>query len=105
MAYYRLMQAIFFLREGEFEWEIGNLLEYIDDSGIVNAGKVVIGKYAEPEIRTSPVTEVEEIGTEIHRLIDEVDRAGVMTTLPDQVPREILDAILQRVKKTRSTMI
>lgn len=105
MAYYRLMQAVVFLRENEFEWEIGNLLEYMEGSNIVNTGKVIIGKYAEPEMRKSPIIEVEAVGREIHQLIDEVDKAGVTTTLPDQVPKEILEAILQKVKKTRSMMI
>lgn len=105
LTYYRLMQAIMFLREREFEWNIGNLLEYMEGSNIVNIGKVVIGKYCEPEMRTAPVFEVDEVGVEIHRLIDEVDKAGVTTLLPDQVPAEVLKAILQRVKRTRSVMI
>ena len=105
IAYYRLMQAIFFLREREFEWNIGNLLDYMEGSGIVNAGKVVIGKYIEPEMRTSPIVQVEEVGQEIRRLIDEVDKAGVTTLLPDRVPKDVLEAIRQRVKLSRSAMI
>lgn len=105
IAYYRLMQAIMFLREGEFEWDIGNLLEYMEGSGLVNIGKVVIGQYTEKELRSSPIIRVEDVGFEMHNLINEVDRAGVSTRLPDRVPKQILEAILHSVKHTRSTLI
>lgn len=105
IAYYRLMQALLFLKEGEFEWNIGNLLEYMEGSNIINVGKVVIGQYTEKELRQSPIIEVERVGSEINCLIDEVDKAGVVTRLPDQVPKPILKAILAKVKKTRSLII
>jgi len=104
-AYYRLMQAIMFLREGEFEWNIGSLLDYMEGSNIVNVGKVVIGQYVESAMRGTPIIEIEEVGMEIHRLIDEVDKAGIVTRLPDQVPKPVLEAILEKVKTTRSRLI
>jgi len=105
IAYYRLMQALLFLREGEFEWNIGSLLEYMEGSNIVKVGKIVIGQYVEKEMRQSSIVEVERVGSELNCLIDEVNKAGVVTRLPDQVPKPILEAVLEKVKRTRSFII
>lgn len=105
MAYFRLMQAIFFLREQEFEWRIDSLLEYAEK--FTTVGKGIITTYGNPTTRTQPLTE-DELNSapyEIERLITEADRAMMITKLPDICPRKVLEEILQVVKRTRSAMI
>lgn len=107
MAYLRLLQAIFYLKEEEFEWKAEALWSYAKPSGLVEAGSEVLSTYMDPQLRKSELTEkeLEFVPAEIGGLIDEVDLAMVTTKLPDQCPRRILDEILQRVKRTRSVMI
>lgn len=108
IAYYRLMQAVAFLREEEFYWDIGNLLEYLDDlGGTVLIATSIIENFRNPKFRNKKIDQPLQtlIAEEIGKLIDEVDRAGIGTRLPDQVPAPILTAILSKIKQTRLRMI
>lgn len=105
MIYYRLCQAIFFLREMDYEWRAETLLEYMQD--FVEVGNNIVGVYKDPVTRQNSLDkdELAYAPLEIECLINEVDKAMIVTQLPDQCPREILDEILERVKRTRSSMI
>lgn len=105
MAYYRLMQAAFFLREREFEWRMEALMEYA--SKFIEVGGDIIAVYGNPETRkdTLDKDEFEYAPLEISKLVSEVDKAMMITKLPDVCPRKVLDNILQLVKRTRSAMI
>lgn len=103
MAYYRLIQAILFLREGDFVWDAHTLWDYAQPSGLINRGEAIFASYMHSHFRDNALTSIEiaEAGKEIEGLVGEVDRAMVVTSLPDQCPRKILDGILHRVQKTR----
>jgi len=108
MTYYRLMQAVCFLKEEDFQWDTHLLLEYMGGiPRLTSAGTTVINLYNEPEHRESPVSKLLQttVSEEISGLIDEVDRAGISTKLPDQVPPKILLAIREKIKQTRSRML
>lgn len=107
LSYLRLLQALFYLKEEEFEWKAEPLWDYARPAGLVDHATDVLHRYMDPELRRAPLTdeELNFVPGEIGRLIDEVDLAMVTTKLPDQCPRRILDEILQRVKRTRSIMI
>lgn len=106
-AYLRILQAIYFLRELEFEWRADTLIDYVESSGLVVAGKDIISAYQTKELRKTNVTgcELEAAQIELGVLVEEVEKAMVTTRLPDYCPRIVLDQFLQLVKKTRSAMI
>ncbi len=105
MAYYRLCQAIFFLREMDFEWRADVLFDYMKD--FIKVGHDIVEVYKNPTTRQDSLDKDEliHVPLEIEHLINEVDKAIMVTRLPDQCPRKILDEILERVKRTRSSMI
>lgn len=105
MAYYRLVQAIHFLREMEFEWRSDVLWEYV--KSIIPVGGEVLKSYLNVETRKLPLEEgqVEKVASEIERLVDEVGRAMVITKLPDQSPETVVQEILQALVRTRAVMI
>lgn len=107
MAYYRLLQAIYFLREEEFEWDADRLWDYTKPSGLIFTGHKVLESYRDIERRKVDLSEkeVEAVSKEMERLIDEVDKSMIITRLPDYFPKPLLEEILQRVKHTRSVMI
>lgn len=108
IAYYRAMQAIYFLRENEFVSDWNKLIEYMKPTGLVNGAQseFVHGLYMDPKTRNLPVKGgIKEISKELSALVDEVDKACVFTKYPDQVPRKALKDILQVVKKSRSLFI
>ncbi len=106
MAYYRLIQAIWFLRDYEFVWECKELIDYAKPSGLINTGESIFKEYMSSK-RNKPLTETEiiEASQELEALVGEVDRAMVATALPNQCPRRILDKILHQVEKTRLSCI
>lgn len=106
-AYYRLLQAIHFLREEEFEWDAEALWQYASPHGLVTMGKKIFESYKDVEVRPTPVEEglVEKISDEIGRLTEEVDRAMVVTTLPDESPPEVIKKIDSVLVQCRSRLI
>lgn len=107
MTYYRLIQALYLLREGEFEWNADTLLEYVKPSGLITYGLEVIKGYMDEETRSMKIDRelVPKVGNELDSLLEALDRALIVTALPDRVPRAILDNIRYKVKMTRSSMI
>jgi predicted nucleotidyltransferase len=107
MAYYRLLQAIFMLREEEFEANATALFEYATPAGLVQEGNLIKSVYMNPEARTTQLNDKEAAGAakELERLIDEVGKAAIATRLPDQFPRKNLEKILQVIKTSRGNFI
>jgi predicted nucleotidyltransferase len=105
MAYYRLIQAIHFLREMEFEWRSDVLWDYV--KSIIPVGGEVLKTYMSPETRALPIEEgqLSSVANEVERLVDEVGRAMVITKLPDQSSPTVIQEILQVLVKTRAVMI
>jgi predicted nucleotidyltransferase len=106
MAYYRLLQAIYFLREEEFEWDADRLWDYTKPSGLIFTGHQILESYRD-ERRKDVLSEkeIEAVSREMEQLIDEVDKSMIITRLPDYFPKPLLEKILQKIKQTRSQMI
>jgi len=105
MAYYRLIQAIYFLREMEFEWKADSLWDYV--KSIIPVGGEVLKQYMDVETRLLALDEgqLDKVASEIEKLVDEVGRAMVITKLPDQSPEAVVKEILQVLINTRSGLI
>ena len=105
MAYYRLAQVIYLLREGEFEWNVDALFDYLKNANIIL--DEFLAKYKNQETRNKDMLEkeaTESIG-QISFLLNEVGRALITTSLPKEVPVDILQNLLGILKKTRAQMI
>jgi hypothetical protein len=102
MAYYRLIQAIAFLREGKYAWQYRELFDYIKPKGMTAAGEDVIAQYMS-EGRETQLTKtmVEYVGLELDALVNEVDKAMIVTKLPDRIPSNLFEEILDLVKQIR----
>ena len=107
MAYYRLLQASLFLREGAFAWLADDLWAYGQPLVDMSCGKDILEAYMDPDYRQIRLTkdEVLLVGTEIEALINEVEKAMITTRLPDQCPKKVLAEILRVVKTTRAALI
>lgn len=107
MAYYRLLQAIYFLREEEFEWDADRLWDYTKPNGLIFTGHQILSSYRDAERRNVSLSdqEVEAVSKEMEKLIGEVDKSMIITRLPDYFPKPLLEKILQSIKKSRSMMI
>lgn len=107
MAYYRLLQAIYYLREEEFQWRAEALWDYPKPVLSLPAADRLLKSYLNPEERKLPIKEAEVnlISLEIEKLIDETDRAMIVTKLPDHCSKVILAEILRRVKRIRGNII
>jgi hypothetical protein len=107
MAYYRLIQATCFLREEEFEWQAEALWEYARPAGLVEMGTETLNAYLNPASRNTPLSDedIARTAVEIENLINEVERAMVVTRLPDQCPKKVLEDIRRTVINSRSAMI
>ena len=107
ITYYRLMQSILYLREEEFEWRAESLVEYTYPSELIPFGQQLFSTYKDPLVRTTQLDdkEVNSAEVEIDRLIEEVDRAMMVTKFPDQYLDKVLNKVLTIVKNTRSRLI
>lgn len=107
MAYYRLLQAIFFLREEEFEWRQEVLFDYIKPDTLTETGRAIRDMYLKPELRKTSLSEKEVIfiSEEMERLVTEVDKAMIVTRLPDAVNRKLMKEIRERVVHVRSNLM
>lgn len=105
MSYYRLIQAIYFLKENEFQWDYQELWQYVDK--IIPAGKVTLQLYQDEHQRHTSLTEGELffIKRELDNLIRETNNAMVASMLPDKCPQKILNKILEVIKKTRGQLL
>jgi predicted nucleotidyltransferase len=101
MAYFRLTQALHFLRDGKFEWNAGNLLHFTHP--ITNFSEELFSSYKDKEVRSQPLTDAQTSAAEddLLALLTEVDKAMIGTKFPDQVPKNNLDLVLKKVKEKR----
>jgi len=107
MAYFRLLQAIHYLREEIFQWDAKALWDYVEPKQLIEAGHGILDSYLVNETRHELLSEesVAQVGKELERLLEEVDRAMVATRLPNECPENVLKAILSRLKRTRESLI
>lgn len=105
MSYYRLIQAIYFLKENEFQWDVKYLWDYMGN--ITPAGKATLQLYKDHKQRELPLTEGELyfIQKEYEYLIRETNNAMVASRLPDKVPQDTLKQILNTIKQTRGKLL
>lgn len=105
MAFYRLIQSIFLLREGEFQWNAQQLWDYLE--GDIPAAKATLELYMKPNSRKTPLTkeEIYFVEKELEGLVRETKNAIMSSRLPDRVPTTILKEVLHVVKMTRGKII
>lgn len=107
MAYYRALQAIYYLREEEFQWDARTLWDYIQPKKLIDVGHETLESYLHQETRYERIADdgIVQAGKELEGLLEEIDRAMVATRLPDRCPEQVLKAILNRLKRTRESLI
>lgn len=105
MTFYRLLQAIYFLRESEFQWNAQQLWDYL--KGNIPAATATLKLYMQPDTRNIPLTEGEVffVKKELEGLVRETENAIVASRLPDRIPSAVLDEILYVIKSTRGNLI
>jgi predicted nucleotidyltransferase len=105
MAYYRLAQTIYLLKEGEFEWKADTLFDYIKTT--TNLAGTLLLTYKDSTIRDTPIPEdaLPTISHEIVHLMNEIDKAMIETSLPSEVPSDTLQNLLGVLKETRGRLI
>jgi len=99
LSYYRLLQAIYFLRERDFEWNIKKLFFECNVSSIAQ-GQDLLLKYIDGD-----TTPPKNIFGELSSLMQEVDSTVLHSTLSDISSQSLLDKIdneiiTQRLKFT-----
>ena len=107
MSYYRLLQAIVFLRDEEFVSDASSLWEEFPKFHHFNYGKDLFHKFKDSGFQKIKLTEKELTGTarELEALIDEVNKASLTTRLPDASPKDTLNSILNFVIQKRLNLI
>jgi hypothetical protein len=105
MSYYRLLQAILFLREEEFEWEADALWEYGGNS--IPSGQALLKTYMNKETRKDKLSqgEIYFLKIELEMLVGETNKAMMASMLPDKCPKEIRNKILEQTRKMRGNLI
>jgi hypothetical protein len=104
MAFYRPLQAIHLLRTGQFEVNAKSLWQYGKDTGFsLHAGEELLSSYLDTQTRKVSLNEkkIDEISVELVALAEGLDRSVIATKFPDQVPKKILENVLQDVVKLR----
>jgi len=103
MSYYRLLQAIIFLREEEYIVNFNSIWEEYPQYAKLPIGKQVFYNYKTSHYNKTKLTEKEITGTakEMEFLIDEVNKASITTRLPDTCSKDILSSILDLVINKR----
>ena len=89
-VYFRLLQALFFLRTGKFIWDSRQLF---DDS--------IVAKQILQKDNISPET----IKKDLAFIIEEINLATKASSLPDKVPAEIQSNLLRIAQNTRSIWV
>ncbi len=106
MSFYRLLQAIIFLREEDYVSDADTLWEYPRFSSFAN-GKKVFEKFKQTNFRKTRLSEKEITGTakELEQLIDEINKASISTRLPEATPKDILLTIMDNIVTKRMQLI
>ena len=106
MSFYRLLQAIVFLREEEYISDAKVLWDYprfVDFS----YGKKVFEKFKNLNFRKTKLSEKEITGTakELEQLIDEINKASISTRLPEATSEDILLTLMDNIVTKRTQLI
>lgn len=104
MAFYRPLQAVKLLHTGEFEVNARSLWQFGKDSGFkLQAGEDLLSSYLDPQERKVALKEkkINEITEELVMLDGQLERSVISTKFPDQVPKKILESVLQEVVRLR----
>ena len=107
MSYYRLLQAIVFLREEEYVSDAFALWEEFPRFHKFVHGKGVFQKFKDSNFEKMKLSEKEITGTakELEELIDEINKASISTRLPDVTPKLTISSILNLIVKKRLNSI
>ena len=107
MSYYRLLQAITFLRDEEYVSDASALWEEFPKFHRFTYGKELFQKFKNSDFEKIKLTEREITGTarELEDLIDEVNKASITTRLPDTSPKDILSSLLSSMIQKRLNFI
>ena len=112
MSFYRILQAITFLRKEEYVSDITDLWNDSKFNKFVY-GKKVFLKYQNYDFKKNRLlekprlSEKEVTGTsrELEELIDEINKASIATRLPDFTSKDILTDIFKSIIKKRVDLI
>ena len=106
MSFYRLLQAIIFLREEEYISDAKMLWEYDLFKNFVH-GKKVFNQFVQGNFQKEILPEKQITGSakELEILIDEINKALIFTKLPENTSEEILLTLLNDIVKKRIQLI
>jgi hypothetical protein len=106
MSFYRLLQAIIFLREEEYISEAKILWNYPRFSELTY-GKKVFEKFKNQNFKKTRLSEKEITGTakELEHLIDEINKASISTRLPDATSKDMLLTLMDNIVTKRTQLI
>jgi len=106
MSYYRLLQAIVFLRKEEY---VSNIDELWEDPLFkrFTYGKKIFHKFKASNFERTRLSEKEVTGAakELEQLIDEINKASIATRLPDLTSKDIISSILDSLIQKRLNLI
>jgi hypothetical protein len=107
MSFYRLLQAIIFLRQEEYIVDIESLWSEYSQFDKYENGKKVFLKFKNTNYSKSKLSLKEITGTakELEQLIDEVNKASIATRLPDAISKNNLTIAMDAVVKKRISLI
>ena len=107
MSYYRLLQAIVFLREEQYVSDAFSLWEEFPKFNKFKHGKEIFEKFRDSNYIKTKLSENEITGSakELEELIDEVNKASIATRLPDTTPKPLISSILELVVNKRLNAI
>jgi len=106
MSFYRLLQAIIFLREEEYVSDVETIWNYPRFAQFSN-GRKVFDKFKQSNFRKTKLSEKEITGTakELEQLIDEINKASISTSLPEATPKDMLLTIMDNIVTKRMQQI
>lgn len=107
MAYFRLLQALVFLRTGKFTVKVDELKKWYSGNYKPLVGLEMILDGYQEDRKNIPVNQEElTLATlEISDLMTQVDKSLISTTLPDRVEKSVLKKVLQDSKSIRMSLI
>ena len=106
MSYYRLLQAIVFLREEQFVSDINDLWQNQKFNNLIY-GRKIYYKFVESNFEKAQLldSEIAKIADEFQGLIDEVNKASIATRLPDKTSSQTLNPIFDSIIKKRIDLV
>ena len=101
-CYFRALQALKLLHKQIF---INDARSLILNTNL--AGKNIFMTFIDPELRNTQLSnkELVQVNKDFEELSDQLDKAVVFTKLPDQVPKKILENVLQETVKCRLDLL